>query len=152
MQIQMADIHIEVAGNVGWQALDIHLANDLFQDSAALDTFRNSQQLDTHLYVQNLVHGDALQIDVNQTVVDRLTLPIDDHGLGRLLAGDFDIEDCVVAGLGEKYPGNLLGIHLDGHRIVPRTIQHGGNLARGAYPASGILVELALTGLGYDYF
>jgi hypothetical protein len=35
---------------------------------------------------------------------------------------------------------------------VPGTVQHGGNLARDAYAASGILGELALTGLGYDYF
>ncbi len=72
--------------------------------------------------------------------------------LAGFLAGDFDIEDGVVAGLGEKNPGNLLGVHLDGHRIVSRTIQHGRNLARDAQPARGILVELALTGLGYDYF
>jgi hypothetical protein len=35
---------------------------------------------------------------------------------------------------------------------VSRTIQHGGNLARDAHAASGIFVELALTGLGYDNF
>jgi len=35
---------------------------------------------------------------------------------------------------------------------VPRAIQYGRNLARNAHTASGILVELALTGLGYDYF
>jgi len=35
---------------------------------------------------------------------------------------------------------------------VSRTIQYGGNLARNAHAASGILVELALTGLGYDNF
>jgi hypothetical protein len=32
------------------------------------------------------------------------------------------------------------------------TIQYGGNLAREAHTARGVLVELALTGLGYDYF
>ena len=36
--------------------------------------------------------------------------------------------------------------------IVPGTIKHGGNLARDAHAARGILVELALAGLGYDYF
>jgi hypothetical protein len=35
---------------------------------------------------------------------------------------------------------------------MSRTIQHGGNLARDAHAASGIFVELSLTGLGYDYF
>jgi hypothetical protein len=35
---------------------------------------------------------------------------------------------------------------------VPWTIQYGGNLAREAHTARGVLVELALTGLGYDDF
>jgi hypothetical protein len=35
---------------------------------------------------------------------------------------------------------------------VPRTIQHGGNFARNAHTARSVFVELALTGLGYDYF
>ena len=135
------------------QALDFDLAQYLVENAAGgLDAHRNPQQLDAHADAQGLVQGDALHVDVDQLVVDRLALPVDDHGLGRGLAGDFDIEDRVVAGLGEKNPGNLLGVHLDGHRIVPRTIQHGRNLARDAHAARGILVELALTGLGYDYF
>jgi hypothetical protein len=32
------------------------------------------------------------------------------------------------------------------------SIQHGRNLARHAHTARGILVELTLTGLGYDGF
>ena len=36
--------------------------------------------------------------------------------------------------------------------IVAGAIKHGRNLARNAHAARGILVELALTGLGYDYF
>ncbi len=36
--------------------------------------------------------------------------------------------------------------------VVPGTIQHGGNFARNAHAARGVFVELALTGLGYDYF
>jgi hypothetical protein len=35
---------------------------------------------------------------------------------------------------------------------MPGTIKHGRNLAGGPYAARGILVELALTGLSYDYF
>jgi hypothetical protein len=88
----------------------------------------------------------------SNAILDRLALPVDDHGLGRGKAGDFHVEDRIVAGLGEKNPRNLLGIHLDGDRVVPRTIQYGGNLARDAHTASGILVELALTGLGDHNF
>jgi hypothetical protein len=32
------------------------------------------------------------------------------------------------------------------------TVEHGGNLARDTHAARCILGELALTGLGYDYF
>jgi hypothetical protein len=35
---------------------------------------------------------------------------------------------------------------------MPRSIQHGGNLARDAHTAGGILVELPLAGLGCDNF
>jgi hypothetical protein len=35
---------------------------------------------------------------------------------------------------------------------MSRSIQHGRNLARDAHATSGILVELALTGLGCDNF
>jgi hypothetical protein len=57
-----------------------------------------------------------------------------------------------VAGLGEENPRNLLGVDLDGHRIVPWTIENGGNLARDTDAAGGIFVELALAGFGYDNF
>jgi hypothetical protein len=35
---------------------------------------------------------------------------------------------------------------------MPGTIKHGRDLAGGTYAARGVLVELALTGLGYDDF
>ena len=62
------------------------------------------------------------------------------------------VEDGVVAGLGEQDPRDLLGIHFYGNRLVPGSIKHGGNLSGAAHAARGILVELALAGLGYDYF
>ena len=67
-------------------------------------------------------------------------------------ARNIDIKDGVAAGLGKENPGNLLGIHLNGHRIVPGAVKNRGNLARKAHAARRILVELALTGLGcYDF-
>src|ERR1035437_1386256 len=89
---------------------------------------------------------------------EAVAIEVDPKQISRILFSEtghntiFDVEDGVVAGLGEKNPGNLLGVHLDGYRIVPRTVQYGRNLARDAHTASGILVELALPGLGYDNF
>jgi serine protease inhibitor ecotin len=57
-----------------------------------------------------------------------------------------------MAALREENPRNLLGVHLDGHRIVSGAIQNGGNLTCNAHTAGGVLGELAHAGLGYDYF
>jgi hypothetical protein len=57
-----------------------------------------------------------------------------------------------VAGLGEENPRNLLGIHLNGHGVLPWTVKHGGNLAGNTHAPRCILVELALSGLGYYDF
>ena len=150
---QFAHIHIDVAGNVRGQALDFHFAQHLVQNAAlGLDADRNAQQLDAYAHVQNLIERNALQVDVDQLVLDRLALPVHDHGFGRGLPGNFHIENRVVAALGIKDPQNLLGIHFDGNRIVAGTIQHGRNLACDAHAARGVLVELALAGLGYDNF
>ncbi len=56
-------------------------------------------QLDAHLHAQRLIQGNALQVDVDQLILDRLALPVDDHGLGRGLAGDLNVKNRVVPGL-----------------------------------------------------
>ena len=90
---------------------------------------------------------------MDQLVLDGLALPVDDHGLGGGLAGNFDIEDRVVAGLGEAGSAKSASDPAStATGIVAGTIKHGGNLACGAHAARGILVELALAGLGYDNF
>jgi hypothetical protein len=153
VHFKTADVDIDVAGNVARQALDFDFAQHLVQDAAgSFYAHRNAQQLHAHFDAEGLVQCNALQVDVDQLVFDRLALPIDDHGLGRGLACDFYVKNRVVAGLGKQNPGNLLGIHFNGHRIVAGTIKNCGNLAGNAHAAGGILGELALTGLGYDYF
>ncbi len=57
-----------------------------------------------------------------------------------------------MAGLGKENPGDLLGIHFNGNRVTARSIQNRRNLAGYAHAACRILIELALTGLGYDNF
>ena len=46
----------------------------------------------------------------------------------------------------------MLGVHFHGHRLVSGSVKHCRNLARDAHAARGILVELALAGLGCYYF
>ena len=157
MQAEIGDIDIDVAGNVAGEALDFDFAQDQIEHAAlVLDADGNADEPNRNAGLHGLVHGDALEVDVQQRVANRLILPVDDHGLGDALAGDVHVEDGVVAGLGVQDAQNLLGVDFDGDRLVARAINDGGNLAGDANLACGILVELAigrhLAGLGYDDF
>src|SRR5580658_1380127 len=100
MHFEIGYIHIDVAWDVGREALDFNFTHYMVKDAAGgLDADGNAHQLDAHADAKSLVQSNALEVDVDQHVLDGLALPIDDHGLGRRLAGDFDIENCVVAGL-----------------------------------------------------
>src|ERR1035437_1809786 len=152
-QVHVADIDIDVAGDVDGEALDFDLAQHQIEDAASsLDAHRHTEGLDSNADAQSLVEGNPLQVDVNQLVLDGLALPVDDHGLGRGLAANLHVEDCVVSSLGKENPGNLLRVNLNGHGFVTGAIQNGRNLARDAHTASSIFGELAHAGLGYDNF
>ncbi len=116
---QLAHIRVDVAGNVGRQALDFHFAQQLLQDAALhLHPGRFALQQDGHADPQHLVHGDALQINVQQRALDGLVLPVDDHHLGGL-AVEAEIENRVVPGLRVQDAPYLLGIDGDGRRSCP---------------------------------
>ena len=66
---------------------------------AVLDAHRNTQQLHAHLDAKRLVQGNALQVDVDQLILDGFALPVDDHGLGCGLAGNLDVKNRVMPGL-----------------------------------------------------
>ena len=52
---QLAHVHIDVAGNVLWQARDFHFTQHLVQNAAlGLDAYRNAQQLDAYAHLQDL--------------------------------------------------------------------------------------------------
>ena len=70
---------------------------------SALTPMGVPSELDAHVDAQRLVESDALQVDVDELVLEGLALPLDDHGLGRG-GRHFHVEDGVVAGLGEEDP------------------------------------------------
>src|SRR6185312_6203382 len=114
VQMQLRHIHVDVAGNVGGQALDFDFALYLVEDAAlGFDAYRRTQKLDPDAHAQRLIQRDALHVDVDQLVLDGLALPVDDHGLGGGLARYFHVKDGVVAFFGKEDPGNLFGINLD---------------------------------------
>ena len=92
------------------------------------------------LTAQQLVHGDALQIDVQQTALDGLILPVHDHGLGALATFDGEIENGVVPGRGMQNTRDLARIERDRQRLLARAIEDGGDLAALAHAAGDILV------------
>ncbi len=75
------------------EVLDLHFTQDLVENAAGgLYAHGYPKQLDAHADAQSFIQRDALQIDVNQLIVERLALPIDDHRLGWLLQGDFTLQ------------------------------------------------------------
>ena len=145
--LQAADIHVDVRGNIPGQALDLDFAQPLLPHATlVLHTGRYAVQHHGHLHQHGLVHGDALQVDVQQVALDRLILPVDDHGLHPRAALHVHVEDGVVAGLRVQDAQYLLGVELDGDRGLLGPVDHAGNLAGHAHAPRRILVELALAG------
>jgi hypothetical protein len=102
------------------KALDFDFAQDLVEHAAfVLDADGHADQLDRNAGLHGLVHGDALEVDVQQRIADGLILPVDDHDLGQALACDVDVEDRVVAGLGVQDAQDLLGIDFTATDSLP---------------------------------
>src|SRR5581483_6859724 len=80
---QVRDFRLNLAGNVAGQTLDFDFARNLLQNSTPLlDSDGLAFEHDGHHDRQLLVHSNALQVDVQQRSLDRLILPVNDHGLG----------------------------------------------------------------------
>ncbi len=110
-EYQFADVRFDDARNVAGQALDFHFAQNLLQDAALLlHSGSFALEHDRHADRELLVHGDALQVDVQQMALDGLILPVHDHGLGALAAFDREIENGVVSGLGMQNARDLARI------------------------------------------
>jgi hypothetical protein len=137
---EFADIGINVARDVRRQALDFDFAQHLLHDAALLfDTGGLADQKDRHIHAQHLVHGDTLQIDVEETAFDGLVLPVDDHGLGTLATIKAKVENRVVTGLGVENPRHMPRIDADRERILARTVHYRGDFAIAAHAARVIL-------------
>jgi hypothetical protein len=135
------------------EALDLDFSHDLLEDAtlgldADGDVDEGNGDGDTH----HLVHGDALHVDVEELALDGLVLPVNDHGLAALAAGDLEIEDGVVAGFGVEDAGDDAGIYGDGDGGLARAVDDGRDETGHADAAGVALVELAFAGGGYDRF
>ena len=84
-ELQLADVGNQVARDVARQTFDLDLAQHLLQNAALqLDAGGFALEHDRNAHAQNLVHGDALQVHMQQRTLDGLKLPVHDHHLGSL--------------------------------------------------------------------
>src|SRR6185503_17629002 len=146
-------VDVDMIGDVGREALDFYFAKNLVEDAAfCLYAHGNAEELDADADLEELVERDPLHVDMDELILDGLALPFHDHGLGRGDAGNFDVEDGVVAGLRVEDPRDLLRIDFNGNGIRTRPVKDGGDFSAGANATRGILIELARSRLGYDDF
>jgi hypothetical protein len=80
-----------------------------------------------------------LEIDVQQMALDRLVLPIDDHGLGVLTAIQREIKNGVVAAFRAQNAQHVPRIYAHCQCVLASAIHDGGNLAFTPHPACLIL-------------
>ncbi len=124
---QLADVGVKMAGDVGGQALHFHFAQHLVQNSAlGFHAHGFTLEADRHFHPDLRVHGDALQVDVQQLAVHGVMLPVHDHDLG---------------------------LFLPRYRVLLGAVEHAGNTAAGAQPPRFILAARAVwSGLGFNNF
>src|ERR1700733_9864707 len=107
---EFADVDIDVAWDVAGQALDFNFAQNVFED-ATFGFYADGHALQNNgnADAKGLIHGDALEVDVQQVAFDGLVLPVDDHGFGAL-AIEGEIENAVVTAIGAENAQHVAGI------------------------------------------
>src|SRR5690242_4833533 len=147
---QLSNISFDGTGNVFRQALQFDLARHLLQNSALLlDAGGLALKHDGYAHLQLLVHGDALQVHVQQGALDGLMLPVHDHGASAF-AVEGQIENGVVPGSRLQNARDLLGIerHRDG--VLLGAVHHARHQTAAAH-APGYVLAAALPRLGFQY-
>src|SRR5690348_1137080 len=147
---QLSNISFDGTGNVFRQALQFDLARHLLQNSALLlDAGGLALKHDGYAHLQLLVHGDALQVHVQQGALDGLMLPVHDHGASAF-AVEGQIEDGVVPGSRLQNARDLLGIERHRDRVLLGAVHHSRHQAAAAH-APGYVLAAALPRLGFEY-
>ena len=137
---QLADIDIDEIGNVQRQALDIDFPHHELEDSALdLDARSLTHTVYRNFNAQLLGQIDALQVDMQQLVADRIDQPVLQNGAGGFPARNREIQDAVVTGLGVQHGQQRLGIERDRKGVLLFAVEHRGHTAAGPQTAGDIL-------------
>ena len=111
------------------QALDHDLAVHEVHDGAlGLDALGFARQMDRHRELEQLVHRHAIEIGVEQLVVDGVQLVFADQHARVARAVELERDQRVDARIRMQDPHQLLRI--DGQRLglgLGAAVQHGGN-------------------------
>jgi hypothetical protein len=95
---QFRNVQLDCVRNVARQTFDFNLTCNLLENSSLLfHPGRLADQFDRDIDLELLVHGNTLDVDMQQRPFDRLVLPVHDHGLGAL-AVNGQVENRVMAG------------------------------------------------------
>src|SRR4051794_5379161 len=108
--------------------------------------------MDRYHHAHLFVHGNALQVNVENAAADRLILPVHDHRFG-LLTAHLEIKNRVVATGGGEYPRNHFGIKAYRHGIFLGAVNHCRHAAAHAQTPRFIFAARTVRpGLGFNYF
>ena len=162
---EMADVDRDEVRQIARQAGHADGAqHGLEQTAAGLDADRLAYAGDGHFGVQDLVLDDLVQVDVDDIILQRVMLDVEEEGevlvdLLALVVGQFHVDEDVLAGGGMQHAGELLGV--DGDRagadgiFLGLAVKHAGDLAGaaqrldGGAADAGTLGNLERDGLGH---
>ena len=142
--LQLRDVHNHVLGDLHRQAAQLHLIEQVFQDSViALHTHRGTLDLDGHLDDDQLGQRNVLKIDVEQIQLNRMKLDLLDQRLEGLsvLASNGDVDHAVARTCVQELP-KLVTVRCHGHRLSIVPVKHARHPTQGAQPPSGALASL----------
>ena len=147
---ELANIDDEVLRNIVRQAFDFDGASDDFEQAALhLDAGGLALGGDGNADADALGEIDALEIGVQQRVLDGIDLMVDHHDGGVFAALDGQREDGVVSSGAADDLENLARVDRDRNGILECSVDDGGDLARTARTARFILAARG-THLGGD--
>ncbi len=127
--LERRDVQRHLLRDVARQALDLYLSSDEIEHTTlVLDPGRRADELDRDRHGDDLIHQDALKIDVQHLMGHRIGGDIANHGV-TLLVGPHQLEqeDGVLA---SSLPQHLQEARLfdpDRHRLLVAAVDHGGD-------------------------
>ena len=120
---ELAEVDLDVLGDVRRKRLDVELARDLLHDAADLRPRRLADEMHEDGRLDRLVEPHLVEVDVRDRAADRMLLVVLEHRvMRRLLALDDDVDDPVQAG-GAGQRDSQLPL-ADDERLVRLPVEH----------------------------